>query len=125
MNLPQMRALAKYLPSYKSGTLGALRTIEDMYSIQGVMCDIYRRGTKQGLWLQDHFNTNIYNFTVGSGPWRIDCPPEVLEWYGLTMERSNELWVLQASGYNFQQIGKAIEKALQGNWSVSEEVKVG
>lgn len=117
MNLPALRTLAKHLPTYQIGNLGALRvydaaTAKYAYSILGVMTDIYRRATKQGNWVDQEGRASRFIILPGE-PWVIEIPPIVTEWFGLDTMQVNNLWLLQADGYDFKQIAKAIEKMIE------------
>ena len=114
MNIPQMKLLAKHLPLYKEGHCACLQDLKGGFSIQGVMCDLYRRAKKGGAWVENPVKgSQGLRFLVESGPWCIDAPEEVVSWYGMTPQENTHLWELHASGYTFEQIARAIEKALE------------
>lgn len=118
MHIQRMKTLAKYLPQYKMSGLGALRIGKEgakEYSILGVMADIYIRATGQGYWKPgEPFTTSDKLILVTQeGPWSIDLPLEIIQWYGLNQEKITRLWEWQARGASFSDIAKAIEKAIE------------
>ena len=86
------------------------------YTVNGVMADVYiAQNPKLAYWEDDidvRFPSKFILKAIGE-PWRLDIPQEVLDWYGLTREQSNQLWVMSARGYTFQQIGEAIMRSIR------------
>lgn len=88
------------------------------YTVLGVMADVFIAVSKQAYWEDDANSKFPSKFILKAKehePWRLDIPQEVLDWYGLTREQSNQLWFMSARGYNFDQIGKSILKAVERN----------
>lgn len=85
------------------------------YTVLGVMADVFITVSEQAYWEDDadsKFPSKFILKTKEDEPWRLDIPQEVLDWYGITREQSNQLWIMSARGYNFDQIGKSILKAV-------------
>lgn len=126
MNTTNMELLAKALigdPRYKWQTTPANalrhRTSKEgfyHYTVIGVMADVYATVTKLAYWEDDpdsRFPSKFIMKSLPIEPWRLDIPPEVLAWYGLTREQSTQLWCNSARGFTFKQIGEAILKSIK------------
>jgi len=123
MNVQNMQSLAQALTSggyIETTPSHALRSKDTkgnyQYMVIGVMADVYiTHNPNLAYWEPDADVRFPSKFILRSNgePWRLDIPQEVLEWYGLTREQSNQLWVMSARGYTFQQIGEAIIRSIK------------
>ena len=121
MNIEPMQLLAKILiqgnrkEAPPSNALRRKINNHYHYTVTGVMADVYISETKQAKWRENISPELPSEFVRANGEcWRLDVPDEVLTWYGLTREQSNQLWVMSARGYTFDQIGKSILRVIEG-----------
>jgi hypothetical protein len=99
-----------------------------IYSILGVMADIYIRAKQAGnpTWEEtqldaphkfiiDGTKEDSYTGLISSHRdiWILDIPNEVLSWYGITREQSTQFCMMCMRGYSFAQVGKAIMKEVE------------
>jgi hypothetical protein len=134
MNIPAMKALAQQLiheTRYPANerSWAALRTTTvrnnnhiTIYSVLGVMADIYIRAKQPGnpAWEEMKLDephkfrlTTTYDLEETRESWILDIPDEVLNWYGVTREQSTQFCMLAMRGFSFQQIGMSILKAVE------------
>lgn len=126
MNITNMQSLAQALIDgnkykWQTSPASALRHVTSKaglyhYTVTGVMADVYiTQNPKLAYWEDDQdskFPSKFILKAIGE-PWRLDVPQEVLDWYGLSREESNQLWVASARGFSFVQIGEAILKSIK------------
>lgn len=139
MNKPAMKTLAKNMldPRYrgypqKACSTGAMRQLVmiegtpfRVYSVLGVMADIFIRATQKNYpkpwvwWIDSEILGRPdrlviadpqYSESMAMESWRLDLPPEILEWYGISREEAAELWTLQSRGFSFEQVANGILK---------------
>lgn len=137
MNQEALKLLADALASghYRAISHGAMRmtTVENGrhfvgWSVLGVMADVFmthamdltwKDNSPSPRWIESGLLDVADIFTYWDekekeeSRWRLDVPPIVLEWYGISREQSSQFWMLQSRGYSLAQIGKAIEKAIE------------
>ena len=146
MNRAAMKALAKNMvdPRYQVRGLDskafptcpfALRQTymfcgnsRTVYSILGVMADIYIRATQKSYpkilvtWEESGelgkpdkliVHNPEYAESMSMEAWRLDLPQEILDWYGLNRDEAAELWVQQSRGFSFEQLSKAILRGIE------------
>lgn len=138
MNRAAMKALAKNMvdPRYNKATskgympvchalrqsIFVLGNSVTIYSILGVMADIYIRATKGAKWEEsgelgkpDKLITKADDYieSMNMEAWRLDLPREILEWYGISRDEAAELWVQQGRGYSMEQLAKSILRGIE------------
>lgn len=136
MNRAAMKALAKnmtdsrYHPIMKGWPCSfALRqsiiingSTRLVYSVLGIMADIYIRATKGAKWEEsgelgkpDKLITKADDYieSMNMEAWRLDLPREILEWYGISRDEAAELWVQQSRGYSMEQLSKSILRGIE------------
>jgi hypothetical protein len=132
VNIPVMKALANQLMDEKrypanERSWAALRTTivrnsrhMIVYSVLGVMADIYIRAKQQGgpKWIEGAKLDEPHKFRIDTSEsldetWILDIPKDVLDWYGITREQSTQFCMMAMRGFSFPQIGKSILKAVE------------
>ena len=142
VNIPAMKALANQLMTenrYPANerSWAALRTTTvrkgyhlTIYSVLGVMADIYIRAKQAGNpeWIETQLDAP-HKFVIDGtkedsstgivsncrDAWILDIPGEVLGFYGVTREQSTQFCMMCMRGYSFSQVGRAIMKEVEKN----------
>ena len=125
----QMRLWMDALRSgkYEQGK-GALRR-DGKFCCLGVLCDVYRKETGDGMWVDGYGNGNSFNtgyFNTGYGGHFVAFPPlEVYNWLGIDyidigniqdpLRRSiDPIEANDTFGWTFDQIADALERRYAG-----------